>query len=44
MENRFNLIDEPWLPVADVGLVSLKEIFSNPQLRALGEIRYRKLR
>lgn len=36
MENRFNLIDEPWIPIADVGLVSLKEIFSNPSLRALG--------
>ncbi|MFN3066624.1 type I-E CRISPR-associated protein Cse1/CasA [Serratia sp. J2] len=36
MENRFNLIDESWIPVVDVGRVSLKEIFSNPQLRALG--------
>ena len=36
MENRFNLIDEPWIPVADVGRVSLKDIFSNPSLRALG--------
>ena len=36
MENRFNLIDEPWIPVADVGRVSLKDIFSNPRLRALG--------
>ncbi|MFK4752846.1 type I-E CRISPR-associated protein Cse1/CasA [Oceanobacter antarcticus] len=36
MENRFNLIDEPWIPVADVGRVCLKEIFSRPDLRALG--------
>ena len=36
MENRFNLIDEPWIPVADVGRVSLKDIFSNQSLRALG--------
>ncbi|MDN8598844.1 type I-E CRISPR-associated protein Cse1/CasA [Citrobacter sp. S2-9] len=36
MDNRFNLIDEPWLPVTDLGLVSLKEIFSNPTLRVLG--------
>lgn len=36
MDNRFNLIDEAWIPVADVGRVSLKEIFSNPTLRALG--------
>lgn len=36
MENRFNLIDEPWIPVADVGRVSLAQIFSNPEYRALG--------
>ncbi|CAD6881166.1 CRISPR-associated protein, Cse1 family [Methylomonas albis] len=35
-ENRFNLIDEPWLPVVDVGLVSLRQIFSQPEYRALG--------
>lgn len=35
-ENRFNLIDEPWIPVVDVGRVSLKDIFSNPDLKALG--------
>ena len=36
VNNHFNLIDEAWIPVADVGQVSLKEIFSNPELRALG--------
>jgi CRISPR system Cascade subunit CasA len=36
VENRFNLIDEPWLPIADVGLVSLKEVFSNTHYRSLG--------
>ncbi|MGM0439663.1 MAG: type I-E CRISPR-associated protein Cse1/CasA [Chlamydiota bacterium] len=36
MENHFNLIDEPWIPVADVGFVSLQEIFSNHSLKALG--------
>ncbi|PLN02419.1 type I-E CRISPR-associated protein Cse1/CasA, partial [Klebsiella pneumoniae] len=36
MENRFNLIDEPWIAVVDVGLVSLTDIFSQPELRALG--------
>ncbi|OPX56963.1 CRISPR-associated protein, Cse1 family [Oceanospirillum multiglobuliferum] len=36
MDNRFNLIDEPWIPVADFGRVSLKEVFSRPELRALG--------
>jgi len=36
MENRFNLIDEPWLPIADVGRVSLRQVFTNPSYRALG--------
>lgn len=36
MESRFNLIDEPWIPVAAAGLVSLKQIFSNPECRELG--------
>lgn len=36
IENRFNLVDEPWIPISDVGRVSLKQIFSNPDYRALG--------
>jgi CRISPR system Cascade subunit CasA len=36
MENKFNLIDEPWIPVASFGLVSLKEVFSNPAIPSLG--------
>ncbi len=32
----FNLIDEAWLPVADVGRVSLRDIFTHPEYRALG--------
>jgi CRISPR system Cascade subunit CasA len=36
VENRFNLIDEPWIPIADVGRVSLKQIFIEPSYRALG--------
>lgn len=36
MDNRFNLIDEPWIPIADVGRVSLKQLFTNPDYRALG--------
>lgn len=35
-ENRFNLIDESWIPIVDAGRVSLKQIFSNPSYRALG--------
>ena len=36
LQNRFNLIDEPWIPVADAGLVSLKDVFRRDSLRALG--------
>lgn len=36
MENRFNLVDEPWIPIADVGRVSLWQVFSNPEYRSLG--------
>lgn len=36
IENRFNLIDEPWIPIVDVGRVSLKDIFSRRDYRALG--------
>ncbi len=36
IENRFNLIDEPWIPIVEVGRVSLKQLFSNPDYRALG--------
>lgn len=36
MGNRFNLIDEDWIPVADHGRVSLGKLFSNPQYRSLG--------
>ena len=35
-ENRFNLIDEPWIPIVDVGRVSLRQLFCNPEYRALG--------
>lgn len=36
MEQHFNLIDEPWIPVADKGRVSLRQMFTEPGLRALG--------
>ena len=35
-ENRFNLIDEPWIPIVDVGQVSLRQLFSGADYRALG--------
>jgi CRISPR system Cascade subunit CasA len=36
MANRFNLIDEPWIPVADEGRVSLRALFSEAHYSALG--------
>ena len=36
IENRFNLVDELWIPIADVGRVSLKQIFTEPTYRSLG--------
>ncbi|MFA5664563.1 type I-E CRISPR-associated protein Cse1/CasA [Castellaniella sp.] len=33
--NRFNLVDEPWVPMADVGRVSLRQVFSTPGYRIL---------
>ena len=35
-ENRFNLIDEPWIPVVDAGRVSLGQLFGTFKYRALG--------
>ncbi|MDN5936548.1 MAG: type I-E CRISPR-associated protein Cse1/CasA, partial [Nitrosospira sp.] len=35
-ENRFNLVDEPWIPVVDAGRVSLKQLFSHSEYRAVG--------
>lgn len=35
-ENQFSLLDEPWIPIVDVGRVSLRQIFSQPSYRALG--------
>lgn len=36
LSQRFNLVDEPWVPVVKKGLVSLAAIFSDHQLSALG--------
>lgn len=43
MDQRFNLIDENWIPVATEGRVSLKRIFSDPTLEALGGNAIQKL-
>ncbi|MFP4363303.1 MAG: type I-E CRISPR-associated protein Cse1/CasA [Spirochaetia bacterium] len=36
MENHFNLVEENWIPVADVGKVSLRRIFEDSTLTTLG--------
>ncbi len=36
MENRFNLVDEAWIPVVDIGRVSLRQIFSTPTYTDIG--------
>jgi CRISPR system Cascade subunit CasA len=36
MQNRFNLIDEPWIPAIGKGFTSLGDIFSDPDIPALG--------
>ena len=35
-ENRFNLIDEPWIPVVGKGKVGLRQIFADESIAALG--------
>ncbi len=36
MKNQFNLVIEPWIPVAGKGLVSLEDIFTDSEITALG--------
>lgn len=36
IKNRYNLIDEKWIPVAEKGCVNLKTIFSDETITALG--------
>ena len=36
IENKFNLVEEPWIPVVGKGLVSLSSVFSDSSLTALG--------
>lgn len=35
-ENKFNLADEPWIPVAEKGKVNLRQIFSETSITSLG--------
>lgn len=36
MTRSFNLLDQPWIPVADVGRVSLRQLFAEPAYAQLG--------
>lgn len=36
IENHFNLLDSQWIPIADKGRVSLKQIFTQPDYHTLG--------
>ncbi|MFP3042861.1 type I-E CRISPR-associated protein Cse1/CasA [Treponema primitia] len=36
IENTFNLVDEPWIPIENKGYVSLRGIFKKPYPQALG--------
>lgn len=36
MDKHFNLIDEPWIPITDIGRVSLHQLFTDSTCRALG--------
>lgn len=36
MKQRFNLVDEPWLPVVEHGRASLREVFSCAEMTGLG--------
>lgn len=36
LENKFSLLNEPWIPIVEVGRVSLRQLFSNPGYHSLG--------
>jgi len=36
VQNRFNLVDEKWIPIANHGLASLADVFTQPHFTALG--------
>lgn len=40
---QFNLVDEAWIPVANAGLVSLRNIFTCPDLQSLGGTALQKI-
>lgn len=42
-ENKFNLVDEPWIPLTGFGLASLRDAFSGKQAGGLGGTPVRKI-
>lgn len=42
-ENRFNLVDEPWIPLNESGLASLRDIFSRKKTASLSGTPVRKI-
>ena len=36
MKNEYNLVDKAWIPMADHGRVSLRQVFAQPEYRSLG--------
>jgi CRISPR system Cascade subunit CasA len=36
VENKFNLVEEPWIPAAGMGRISLRQAFSDREVIALG--------
>lgn len=42
-KNTYNLVDEAWIPVADKGLVSLRDVFQRTDLHALGGTALQKI-
>lgn len=36
MDRRFNVLDEPWIPIGDSGRLSLLEVFQDSTLRGIG--------
>ena len=42
-ENRYNLLDEAWIPIADMGKAGLLRVFGGRECRALGGTAVQKI-
>lgn len=42
-ENRYNLLDEAWIPIADMGRAGLLRVFGGRDCRALGGTAVQKI-